>query len=136
MRSGDCQVGPLDIDHLNILNATKMAMRMALLTLETVDMALFDAIRLDDIDCAQESMIKGDLNVNAIAAASIVAKVTRDRLMALYDREYPEYGFAQHKGYGTQAHMDVLRRLGSDTDSPTLLFALVVTGRKAAVCLL
>lgn len=106
------QVGPLDIDHLNILNATKMAMRMALLTLETVDMALFDAIRLDDIDCAQESMIKGDLNVNAIAAASIVAKVTRDRLMALYDREYPEYGFAQHKGYGTQAHMDVLRRLG------------------------
>lgn len=106
------QVGPLDIDHMNILNATKMAMRMALLTLETVDMALFDAIRLDDIDCAQESLIKGDLKVNAIAAASIVAKVTRDRLMALYDREYPEYGFSQHKGYGTAAHMDVLRRLG------------------------
>lgn len=106
------QVGPLDIDHMNILNATKMAMRMALLTLAPVNMALFDAMTIDDVDCAQESLIKGDLKVNAIAAASIVAKVTRDRLMCLYDSEYPEYRFSQHKGYGTATHMEILRRLG------------------------
>lgn len=106
------QVGPLDIDHMNILNATKMAMRMALLSLEPVNMALFDAVRIDNISCAQEGLVKGDMKVNAIAAASIVAKVTRDRLMCLYDLDYPAYGFARHKGYATREHMAIIRRLG------------------------
>lgn len=105
------QATPQEIDAINILEATRKAMRQALTRLAP-EYALLDALTLTDLACRQESVIRGDTLVNAIAAASIVAKVTRDRLMLLYDRQYPVYGFAAHKGYGTQRHMDAIRRHG------------------------
>ena len=105
------------IDEINILNATKLAMKRALKETEKmlgrpVDLLLIDAVRLDDANRAQQSIIKGDASSLAIAAASIIAKVTRDRLMIRYDEEYPGYGFAGHKGYGTAAHYDAIAKYG------------------------
>ena len=106
------QVPAADIDRMNILEATRVAMQLAVNKLPTVDYTLCDAMTLHGLTCPQRSVVKGDTMVNAIAAASIVAKVTRDRLMCLYDREYPEYGFAGHKGYGTANHFEAIRRHG------------------------
>ena len=100
------------IDQVNIYEATKLAMKEALSKLSLKpDYLLIDAMKLD-IDIPQESIIKGDANSLSIAAASIVAKVTRDKLMADYDKEYPGYDFAQNAGYGTKSHLQGLERHG------------------------
>ena len=95
-----------EIDHLNILEATRLAMCRALasLTLQ-VDYLLIDAVTLPDLAIPSRSIIKGDTLSISIAAASIVAKVTRDRMMVAYHRAYPEYNFLSHKGYGTEEHL-------------------------------
>ena len=100
------------IDRVNIYEATKFAMKEALSVLShKPDYLLIDAMKLD-VDIPQESIIKGDANSQSIAAASIVAKVTRDKLMADYDKEYPGYDFAQNAGYGTKSHLQGLERHG------------------------
>ena len=102
-----------EIDALGIVAATELAMHRALVALpEPPDYLLIDYMALPDVDLPQESIVKGDQRVLSIAAASIVAKVTRDRIMVELDKRYPGYGFAQHKGYGTKAHQEALRRLG------------------------
>ena len=101
------------IDEINILQATKLAMKEAISSLQQQpDYILFDAMRIDDLEIPQESVIKGDAKVLAVAAASIVAKVTRDRMMAEYSAEYPGYAFEKNKGYGTKAHYEGLREHG------------------------
>ena len=105
-----------EIDEINILNATRLAVRRALDALpEQPDYMLLDALRLSDVDLPQESLIKGDARCFCIAAASIVAKVTRDRLMQRYHEEYPQYGYANHKGYGTLHHRRALSFHGMST---------------------
>ena len=100
------------IDQVNIYEATKLAMKEALSKLPLKpDYLLIDAMRLD-VEILQESIIKGDANSLSIAAASIVAKVTRDRLMADYDKEFPGYDFAQNAGYGTKSHLEGLEHCG------------------------
>ena len=102
------------IDERNILQATKYAMRAAIAELSTAPQALLlDALMLSDISLPQRSIIKGDASCLSIAAASIVAKVTRDRLMVQLHELYPAYGFAQHKGYGTEAHLAALHEHGA-----------------------
>ena len=102
------------IDERNILQATKYAMRAAIAQLSTAPQALLlDALMLSDISLPQRSIIKGDASCLSIAAASIVAKVTRDRLMVQLHELYPAYGFAQHKGYGTEAHLAALHEHGA-----------------------
>lgn len=106
-------VGPEVIDEINILQATYQAMREAVLALNPrPDLLLNDAVTIPELDIMQIPIIKGDGKSVSIAAASILAKVTRDHLMMEYDRLYPEYGFAKHKGYGTKAHMDAIRKYG------------------------
>jgi ribonuclease HII len=102
------------IDERNILQATKYAMRDALAQLAIPPQALLlDAIHLPDIDILQRSIIKGDALCLSIAAASIIAKVTRDRIMIQLHEHYSAYGFAQHKGYGTENHLAALREHGA-----------------------
>ena len=101
------------IDEINILQATYEAMREAINALSTrPDILLVDAIHIPGIDIRQVGIVKGDAKSVNIAAASILAKVTRDRLMAEYDKIYPEYGFASNKGYGTAAHIAALKEYG------------------------
>ena len=100
------------IDEINILNATKLAMRRVVEQLRsTPDIVLIDAVKLD-LPVRTVSIVKGDAKSYAIAAASILAKVTRDRMMRRYDEEYPGYGFAKNKGYGTAEHIRALAELG------------------------
>lgn len=103
----------ITIDQINILQATKKAMKEAFLEAETrlkektgqrIDVLLADAVTLEELDVPQEPIIKGDAKSLSIAAASIIAKVTRDRIMLEYHRQYPWYGFDRNKGYGTKAH--------------------------------
>jgi ribonuclease HII len=102
------------IDAINILQATKHAMRSALAQLAVTPTALLlDAVLLPDCPLPQRSIIKGDARCLSIAAASIIAKVTRDRLMLTLHEQYPLYGFAQHKGYGTKAHLAALHQYGA-----------------------
>ena len=102
------------IDERNILQATKYAMRSALDQLSPAPQALLlDAILLPGLNVPQKSLIKGDARCLSIAAASIIAKVTRDRLMIALHKEYPHYGFDQHKGYGTPIHLAALRNHGA-----------------------
>jgi ribonuclease HII len=102
------------IDERNILQATKYAMREALAQLTIPPQALLlDAIHLPDIELLQRSIIKGDELCLSIAAASIIAKVTRDRIMVQLHEHFPAYGFAQHKGYGTEYHLAALREYGA-----------------------
>ena len=103
-------VEPEEIDRLNILEADRKAMTEIALK-APVDIVLTDALDLY-IDKKVISLIKGDTLSCNIAAASILAKVTRDRIMYEYDRIYPEYGFARHKGYGTKAHLEALEKYG------------------------
>lgn len=101
------------IDACGIVKATQQAMLMAVCNLPLVPCyLLIDALKLPDTDIPQRSLIKGDARVLSIAAASILAKVFRDRLMIALDRYQPGYGFAAHKGYGTPAHRAALQRLG------------------------
>ena len=101
---------PAEIDRLNILRATHAAMREALLALvPRPDHALIDGLPVPDFPCAQTALVGGDAINSSIAAASIIAKVERDRAMVELDRQYPEYGFAKHKGYPTAAHFAKLR---------------------------
>ena len=102
------------IDEINILQATKHAMRVALTQLSLQPQALLlDALTLPDITLPQRPLIKGDARSLSIAAASIIAKVTRDRLMLELHQQYPVYGFDRHKGYGTQAHLTALHCYGA-----------------------
>lgn len=106
-------VSPERIDEINILQATYEAMKIAIDNLKvTPDILLNDAVIIPGIDIEQVKIIKGDAKSQSIAAASIIAKVTRDRMMTEYDKMYPGYGFAQHKGYGTKAHVEALKEYG------------------------
>ncbi|KPA15951.1 ribonuclease HII [Candidatus Magnetomorum sp. HK-1] len=101
------------IDKINILQASRLSMLHAFQQLKTIpDHLLIDGIFPIDASVSQETIKKGDQKSISIAAASIIAKVTRDRLMAEYAQIYPEYGFDQHKGYGTQKHRDAIKQFG------------------------
>lgn len=105
--------GPERIDEINILQATYEAMRQAIASLKVRPAVLLnDAVTIPGVEIPQIPIIKGDAKSVSIAAASIVAKVTRDRMMVEYDRIYPGYDFASNKGYGTKAHMEALRTIG------------------------
>lgn len=113
-----------EIEEVNILNATYLAMNRAIEGLEIkADFALIDGNRVPKdikIDC--ETVIKGDAKSLSVAAASILAKVTRDRLLLEYDKKYPQYNFAKHKGYGTAEHMEAIRKYGvSEVHRPSFL---------------
>ena len=104
---------PARIDEINILQATYEAMRKAIESLKMQpDLLLNDAVRIPKVDIPQVPIIKGDAKSMSIAAASIIAKVTRDRLMIEYDKAMPEYGFAAHKGYGSATHIEALKQYG------------------------
>ena len=102
------------IDEINILNATKLGVKIALENLEKKpDMIMIDALKdLDTLGIPYMSIIKGDAKSYSIAAASIIAKVTRDRIMREWDETFPMYGFASHKGYGTAKHIENLKKYG------------------------
>ena len=113
IRIGIGQASPAEIDSMNIWKATELAMQRALIALGThVDIALVDGNRAPALPCRVATLIKGDSISASIAAASIIAKVTRDRLMRTLDGTYPGYGFAQHAGYGTKDHHNALLQLG------------------------
>lgn len=107
-----------EIDELNILNATKKGVTLAIKDIieqlkAKPDIIILDALReLDTCDIPYQSIIKGDATCYSISCASILAKVTRDRLMKKYDEKYPQYGFAKHKGYGTKMHIDAIKQYG------------------------
>ena len=105
------EISPEEIDRINILQATKNAMRMAAEQVPA-DLFLIDAVTNLGLKGREIPIIKGDATSYCIAAASIVAKVTRDRQMAEADKLYPEYGFARNKGYGTKEHIEALRKYG------------------------
>ena len=102
-----------EIDAVNILQATHRAMARALAQLQPLPaLALIDGLPVAGLPCASRAIVKGDAQSLLIAAASVIAKVTRDRLMLELDAVYPEYGFARHKGYGTRDHLQALRKQG------------------------
>ena len=102
-----------EIEELNILNAAMLAMKRAIEGLHIkADFALIDGNCSRGFNIPTKTVVGGDAKVPSIAAASILAKVTRDRLCYEYDKEYPEYSFGKHKGYGTKAHMEALRKYG------------------------
>ena len=102
-----------EIEEMNILNATMLAMKRAIEGLEVpADYAMIDGNKIPDLNIPAECVVKGDANSMSIAAASILAKVTRDRLCAEYETEYPQYGFAKHKGYGTKHHREMILKYG------------------------
>lgn len=106
-------VSPGRIDEINILQATYEAMRTAIDGLKVKpDLLLNDAVTIPMVDIPQIPIIKGDAKSISIAAASILAKVTRDHMMAEYEEMFPGYGFAKHKGYGTAAHIQAIKELG------------------------
>ena len=107
-------VGPARIDEINILQATYEAMRMAISNLKVrPDLLLNDAVTIPEVDIRQVPIIKGDAKSASIAAASIIAKVTRDRLMVGYEEVLPGYGFASNKGYGSTAHIQAIKEIGA-----------------------
>ncbi len=111
-----CEVDAQTIDEINILNATKKAMLTCVKELESnghkPDVLLIDAVKLEGTDCEVIPIIKGDAKSDSIAAASVLAKVTRDNIMQEMDDVYPGYGFAKHKGYGTKDHYAGIREKG------------------------
>ena len=112
--TGIGMASPARIDEINILQATYEAMRMAIDNLKVrPDILLNDAVTIPQVDILQVPIIKGDAKSISIAAASIIAKVTRDRLMVEYDKVLPGYDFAKNKGYGTKAHIAGLKELGA-----------------------
>jgi ribonuclease HII len=107
-------VGWKQIDEIGILNAAKLAMRQAVMKLNPIpDFVLTDAVAINIPEIPQKAIIKGDGKVFSIAAASIIAKVSRDRLMMDYHKKYPEYGFDQHMGYGTEVHLSAIKKHGA-----------------------
>lgn len=101
------------IEKVNILNATKLAMKEAIQNLKIKpEYVLIDGNQMIDIDIEAQTVISGDAKSESIAAASIIAKVTRDRMLIEYDKKYPEYGFKNHKGYGTKAHIEAIKKYG------------------------
>ena len=107
------EVSPKEIDEINILNASMLAMRRAVDALSTkADFALIDGNCSRGFEIPTETVVKGDAKSYSIAAASILAKVTRDRGCIELDKEYPQYGIAKHKGYPTKDHMDAVRKYG------------------------
>lgn len=110
---GACAVGPRVIEARNILCATLQAMARAVSRLRPQpDLILVDGLQTPRVPCEARALIKGDASSAAVAAASIIAKVLRDRMMIGWDRRYPGYGFAVNKGYGVAEHREALRRLG------------------------
>lgn len=106
-------VSPERIDEINILQATYEAMRQAVTELKVKPQILLnDAVLIPGLDLPQKKIIKGDARSLSIAAASVIAKVTRDRMMVAYDEIFPEYGFAKHKGYGAKAHIEKIQSIG------------------------
>jgi ribonuclease HII len=106
-------VDHLTIDRINILEATRVAMAQALAALAVVpELIITDFVKLRDCACPQHNLVDGDARCASVAAASIVAKVTRDRLMCAVDAQFPEYGFAKHKGYATAEHLAAIDRHG------------------------
>lgn len=109
-------VGISDVDvieKVNILNATKLAMVQAIENLNVKpEYVLIDGNQRIDIAIPLDTVVKGDAKSESIACASIIAKVTRDRLLIEYDKKYPEYGFAKHKGYGTKVHIEAIKQYG------------------------
>jgi len=106
-------IEPDEIDSINILQATWRAMAAALSKLDRMpDLALVDGNPVRGLPCKSQNIIKGDAKSLSIAAASIIAKVTRDRMMLELDAQHPEYGFASHKGYGTKKHLEAIRTHG------------------------
>lgn len=103
-----------EIDEINILNATKKALNTAITKIKTKpETILVDALeKIDTNGIPYTSIIKGDAKIYSISAASIIAKVTRDRIMKKYDKEYPQYDFGQHKGYGTAKHIQAIKEYG------------------------
>lgn len=106
-------LNPADIDRMNILEASRQSMRDAIIDLNpSPDFILVDGLAVPDLPAPSNPIVKGDSKSLSIAAASIIAKVTRDRIMLEYADQYPEYGFHRHKGYGTKAHLEALREHG------------------------
>ena len=106
-------VSPSEIDSLNILHASMLAMQRAVAALQQMpDLLLVDGNRCPELPCEARAIVKGDLLEPCISAASIVAKVHRDRFMLELDAQFPEYGFRQHKGYPTRAHLEALAEHG------------------------
>jgi ribonuclease HII len=106
-------VDHLTIDRINILEATRVAMAQALAALALIpELVITDFVALRDLACPQRNLVDGDARCASVAAASIVAKVTRDRLMRAIDAEFPVYGFARHKGYATPEHIAAIDRHG------------------------
>lgn len=102
-----------EIENINILNATMLAMKRAVERLEIKpDYVMVDGNRLPDLDVKSECIVKGDAKSMSIACASILAKVTRDRLLYEYAKEFPQYSFDKHKGYGTKIHIEALKKYG------------------------
>lgn len=107
------EIGTDLIDKYNVYEATKMAMKKAIENLGvTPDFLLIDALKLSDVAITQLNIIKGDRKSASIAAASVIAKVYRDNLMLKLHDQFPQYGFAQHKGYGTKLHLEALKKFG------------------------
>jgi ribonuclease HII len=110
---GACAVSAPEIDRTNILRATMRAMSLSVCKLDPCpDLVLVDGLQVPDLSFPGEAVVKGDGTSAAIAAASILAKVIRDRIMTAWDRRYPGYGFAAHKGYGAAVHRSALQSLG------------------------
>ncbi len=110
---GACAVSSREIDRINILQATLRAMAGAVARLNPrPELVLVDGLQVPEIPVPAEAVVKGDATSAAIAAASVVAKVLRDRIMTAWDHHYPGYGFASHKGYGAAVHREALARLG------------------------
>lgn len=112
-----------EIEEINILNASMLAMKRAYEGLGIdVDLALIDGNRTPDLSCRSEAVVKGDAISQSIAAASILAKVARDRYMLELDEKYPQYQFSKHKGYGTKLHYEMLKKHGiSEAHRPSFL---------------
>ena len=116
-------VSPQRIDEINILEATKEAMHIALSQLKSpYDLILIDAVKLENTPKPVIALIKGDAKCECIAAASIIAKVTRDHILEDYAKSHPQYGFDKHKGYGTKKHIEAVKQYGIIKDFYRLSF--------------